>query len=52
MLQPQEEQLKTPKGAEGISDAAKSKLMYIAGACIQKVIGGLQTNVLKNIGKG
>ena len=32
VLQSQEEQINNPKDAEGISDAAKSKLRYIAGA--------------------
>ena len=52
VLQPQEEQINNPKYVEGISNAAKSKVRYIAGACIHKFIGRLRTNVLKNIGKG
>ena len=32
VLQPQEEHINNPKDAEGISDAAKSKVRYIAGA--------------------
>ena len=51
MLQPQKEQINNQKGDEGIRDVAKSKLRYIAGACIHNVIGRLQTNVLKRYWK-
>ena len=52
VVQSKEEQINIPKGSEGINDAAKSKLRYIVRACIHKVIGRLQTNVFKSIGKG
>ena len=46
VLHSQKEQMDKQQDTEGISDAGKSKLRHIAGACIHKIIGRLRTNVL------
>ena len=52
VIQPQEKKLEHIPDKEDVSDAAKSKIRYIAGACIHKIITRLHANVLRNIGKG
>ena len=52
MIESQEEKLQTEPVTEEASDALKSKVRYIAGACIHKIVGRLRANVIKSIGKG
>lgn len=52
VIQPQEKKMEHIPDKEDVTDAAKSKIRYIAGASIHKIVTRLQANVLRNIGKG